>query len=190
MGVDIPRQQARKVRRVTPKSENTYIRLLVQLYSFLARKTQSPANKIILRRLVQSRLHQRPITLRRVMKNLSGRDHKKVIAVTVGTVTNDARVLEVPQGLQIAALRVTETVRRRVEAAGGKIYTFDQLAQIAPEGKGTVLLRGNYNREAKKHFGAPGTKGSHAKPYVRSKGLQFEKARGRRTSRGFKKQGH
>ena len=34
-------------------------------------------------------------------------------------------------------------------------------------------------REAKKHFGrAAGLPGSHAKPYVRSKGRKFEKGKG------------
>ena len=42
------------------------------------------------------------------------------------------------------------------------------------------------SREAVKHFGAPGVPGSHAKPYVRHKGRKFEKARGRRKSRGYK----
>ena len=42
-------------------------------------------------------------------------------------------------------------------------------------------------REAKKHFGrAPGLPGSTAKPYVRSKGRKFERARGRRASRGYR----
>ncbi|KAH0866873.1 hypothetical protein HID58_073895 [Brassica napus] len=51
-----------------------------------------------------------------------------------------------------------------------------------------VLLRGLKNsREAVKHFGpAPGVPHSHSKPYVRSKGRKFEKARGKRKSRGFK----
>ena len=49
------------------------------------------------------------------------------------------------------------------------------------------LLRGpKSHREAVKHFGAPGVPGSHAKPYVRHKGRKFEKARGRRKSRGYK----
>ena len=44
-------------------------------------------------------------------------------------------------------------------------------------------------REAVKHFGrAPGVPRSHAKPYVRSKGRKFERARGRRKSCGYKKQ--
>lgn len=48
-------------------------------------------------------------------------------------------------------------------------------------GTGTVLLRGKKVREELKHFGkAPGSKGSHTKPYVRAKGRKFEKARGKR----------
>jgi len=51
-----------------------------------------------------------------------------------------------------------------------------------------VLLRGpKKGREAVKHFGpAPGVPHSHTKPYVRSKGRKFERARGRRNSRGFR----
>lgn len=50
-----------------------------------------------------------------------------------------------------------------------------------------VLLRGPKNaREAVKHFGAPGVPHSHSKPYVRSKGRKFEKARGKRNSKGFR----
>lgn len=72
--------------------------------------------------------------------------------------------------------------------AGGECLTFDQLALIAPTGSNCVLLRGPKNsREAVKHFGpAPGVPGSSTKPYVRSKGRKFEKARGRRASRGYK----
>jgi len=51
-----------------------------------------------------------------------------------------------------------------------------------------VLLRGPKNaREAVKHFGpAPGVPHSHTKPYIRSKGRKFEKARGKRNSKGFR----
>lgn len=51
-----------------------------------------------------------------------------------------------------------------------------------------VLLRGPKNaREAVRHFGpAPGVPHSHTKPYVRAKGRKFERARGRRNSRGFR----
>lgn len=66
--------------------------------------------------------------------------------------------------------------------------TFDQLALAAPTGSNTVLLRGPKNsREAVKHFGAaPGVPGSTTKPYVRSVGRKFERARGRRKSKGYK----
>ena len=88
---------------------------------------------------------------------------------------------------QIAALRVTASARARILKAGGEILTFDQLALKSPLGKGTVLLRGPKNaREAYKHFGKPGAPHDHAKPYVRAKGRKFEKARGRRASRGYK----
>lgn len=149
----------------------------------------------------------------------------------------------------------------RAVQSGGDCMTFDQLALLKPTGSDTVLLRGpKSQREANKHFGAPGcvphqslslsacdtadqrapacaacaaalegfppfsyigigqasqaaavepsqcatdaralcstvlnpllcvrsVPHSHVKPYVRSKGRKFEKARGRRKSRGYK----
>merc|ERR1719150_3702139 len=106
------------------------------------------------------------------------------IAVVVGTVTNDIRIFEVPK----MTLCVTEKARERILEAGGEIITFDQLALRAPTGKNTILLQGPRKaREAVKHFGAAGTPHSHAKPFVRAKGRKFERARGRRQSRGYKK---
>nr|XP_044992064.1 60S ribosomal protein L18-like [Jaculus jaculus] len=96
-------------------------------------------------------------------------------------------VLEVPK-LKVCALRVSSRARSRILKAGGKILTFDQLALESPKGRGAVLLSGpRKGREVYRHFGkAPGTPHSHTKPYVRSKGRKFERARGRRASRGYK----
>jgi large subunit ribosomal protein L18e len=168
-----------KTKKTDPLTGNVYLRLLVKLYKYLVRRTNSKFNKVVLKRLIMSRSHKRPISLGRLVKSTKNAK-KDSIAVIVGTVTNDIRVLEVPKDLKIAALHVTESARRRITENGGAVYSLDQLAQIAPEGKGTVLLRGNYNTETKKMFGTPGASGSHAKPKVRSKGRNFEKGRGRR----------
>ena len=91
--------------------------------------------------------------------------------------TDDVRLLDVPK-MTVAALRFTETARARIVKAGGKCMTLDELIMAAPTGTNTVLLRASKDREAKKHFGpAPGVPGSHTKPYVRSKGRKFEKAK-------------
>jgi large subunit ribosomal protein L18e len=131
-----------------------------------------------------SKINQPPLSLSKLVHFMEGKEDK--IAVLVGTVTDDVRLMEVPK-LRVVALRVTETARARILKAGGEILTFDQLALIAPTGSNTVLLRGPKNsREAVKHFGAAGVPNSKAKPYVRSKGRKFERARGRRSSRGYK----
>lgn len=131
-----------------------------------------------------SKINRAPLSLSKLAKFMEGKDGK--LAVLVGTVTDDVRMLEVPK-LRVVALRVTETARARILKAGGEILTFDQLAMIAPTGANTVLLRGPKNsREAVKHFGAAGVPNSSVKPYVRSKGRKFERARGRRSSRGYK----
>eukprot|EP00850_Spirogloea_muscicola_P009279 SM000052S17671 [mRNA] locus=s52:70314:71436:+ [translate_table: standard] len=157
----------------------------VQLYRFLVRRTASHFNAVVLKRLFMSRTNRPPLSLSRLVKYMAGKEEK--IAVIVGAITDDVRQYEMP-ALRVAALRFTETARARILKAGGECLTFDQLALISPTGTNTVLLRGPKNaREAVKHFGrAPGVPHSHTKPYVRSKGRKFEKARGRRKSRGFK----
>ncbi|PNF29264.1 60S ribosomal protein L18 [Cryptotermes secundus] len=187
-GIDINHKWDRKVRRTEPKSQDVYLRLLVKLYRFLTRRTKSKFNKIILKRLFMSKINRPPISLARVVRLMKDPSREKLIAVIVGTVTDDQRIFEVPK-LTVCALRVTERARARILKAGGEIITFDQLALKAPTGKKTVLIQGRRNaREAVKHFGlAPGVPHSHTKPYVRSKGRKFERARGRRRSCGYKK---
>ncbi|XP_074570691.1 large ribosomal subunit protein eL18y-like [Curcuma longa] len=186
MGIDlVAGGRSKKVRRTAPKSDDVYLKLLVRLYKFLVRRTGSKFNAVILKRLFMSKTNRPPISLRKLIKFMEGQDNK--IAVIVGTVTDDKRVYEVP-ALKVTALRFTETARARILKAGGECLTFDQLALRAPLGQKTILLRGPKKaREAVKHFGkAPGVPHSHTKPYVRSKGRKFEKARGRRKSRGYK----
>lgn len=93
--------------------------------------------------------------------------NSRIVAV-IGTVTNDNRLINLPEGLRVCALKFTKAARERIEGAKGECLTFDELAQIAPTGSGVLLLRGPRDREAKRHFGLyPGQKGSHAAPRVR-----------------------
>jgi large subunit ribosomal protein L18e len=155
---------------------------LVKLYRFLARRTDANFNKVVLRRLFMSKTNRPPVSLSRIASNIA-KDDKRTVVV-VGTITDDNRMLVCPK-LTIAALRFTATARARILAAGGEAITLDQLALRAPTGSNTLILRGPKNsREAVKHFGFGPH--SHKKPYVQSKGRKFERARGRRRSRGFK----
>ena len=164
--------------------------MLVKLYRFLARRTDSRFNKVVLRRLFMSKINRPPVSVSRVMylsRNQGGiakdASESPKTVVVVGTITDDNRVLEVPK-LSVAALRFTNTARARIEAAGGECLTLDQLAMRAPTGSNTILLRGPKNaREAVRHFGFGPHK--HKKPFVRSKGPKFQKARGRRKSSAF-----
>merc|ERR1711985_84284 len=175
----------KKKSRTAPKSDNVYLKLLVKLYKFLARRTDSKFNKVVLKRMFMSKTNKPPLSLSKLAKFMSGKEGK--IAVLVGSITDDVRMYEVPK-LRVCALRFTKTARQRILKAGGECLTFDQLALIAPTGAGTVLLRGpKLSREAVKYFGrAPGVPHTNTKPFVRSKGRKFEKARGRRASRGYK----
>jgi large subunit ribosomal protein L18e len=155
----------------------------------LSRRTESKFNTTIHKRLNQSRLNRYPISLSRISRIL-GKDqafknnedgrYKRIVAV-VGTVTNDNRLLNLPEGVRICALKFTNAARARIAQSKGQIFTFDQLAQVAPTGKNVLLLRGPRDREAKRHFGLyPGQKDSHTAPRVRCEGRKWERARGRR----------
>ncbi|XP_065342635.1 large ribosomal subunit protein eL18 [Cloeon dipterum] len=188
MGIDINHKWDRKVVRTEPRSQDVYLRLLVKLYRFLARRTGSKFDKVVLKRLFMSKINRPPMSVARIVRYMKKPGREGRIAVIVGTVTDDQRIFDIPK-LTICALRVTDRARARILKAGGEILTFDQLALRAPTGNNTVLLQGRRNaREAVKHFGpAPGVPHSHTKPYVRSKGRKFERARGRRRSCGYKK---
>merc|ERR1711957_724436 len=126
-----------------------------------------------------------PVSLSKLASNMENKDGK--VACVVGTITDDKRLFDVPK-LSICALRFTETARARILKAGGECITFDKLALRSPMGQGTVLLRGAVKaRKAERFFGkAPGVPNSTTAPRVRAEGRKFEKARGRRKSRGFK----
>uniref|UniRef100_A0A2K5S9U3 Large ribosomal subunit protein uL15/eL18 domain-containing protein n=1 Tax=Cebus imitator TaxID=2715852 RepID=A0A2K5S9U3_CEBIM len=169
------------VRRKEPKSHDMYLRLVVKLDRFLARRTNSTFNQVVLKRLFMSCTNRPPLSLSRMIQKmkLPGRENKT--AVVVGTITDEVQVQEAPK------LKVCPA-RSRILKAGGKILTFAQLALDSPKGCGTVLLSGpRKGRGVYRHFAkAPGTPYSHTKPYVRSKGRKFGRARGRLASRGYK----
>ena len=159
MGIDIKgggRKANAKSGRVAPVSENLYLRLLVKLYRFLARRTDAKFNKVVLKRLFASRSNRPPLSIKTIAKHVEKSEGSKTVAI-VGSVTDDVRFLEVPK-LSICALRFSATAKARILKAGGECITFDQLALRSPLGENTLLLRGSKShREAEKHFGAPGT---------------------------------
>merc|ERR1711968_180942 len=167
MGIDIKAGgRIKNSNRKAPSSENVYVRLLVKLYRFLARRVESNFNKVILKRLFMSRMNRPPLSLSKIARFCKNKKEGTMVVV-VGTVTDDVRMLEAPKGVRLCALRVTESARARIVNNGGEIFTFDQLAQLYPTGSGCAL-------ESVRHWaghrgGATGHAGNAA-PYVRSKG--------------------
>ncbi|KAF8189697.1 ribosomal protein L18e/L15P [Pholiota molesta] len=186
MGIDIASHHVKKGNRTAPKSEDPYLLLLVKLYRFLARRTDSSFNKV--RGPAPSFPLQKqppPLSLSRIVKETANAPElsNKVI-VQVGTVTDDTRMTALPK-ITVAALRFTQAAKERIIAAGGEALTLDQLATRSPTGSNTILLRGvKTSREAYKHFGMGPHK--NKRPYTISKGRKFEQGRGRRKSKGFK----
>lgn len=147
-------------------------------------RTDAPFNKVILRSLFLSKINRPPVSVARISRALNGQGSDKKTVVVVGTVTDDNRLLEFPK-TTIAALRFTAGAKAKIIKAGGEAITLDQLALRAPKGQNTLILRGPRNtRESVRHFGF----GPHKNkaPRIMSKGRKFERARGRRRSRGFK----
>jgi len=186
MGIDLDHRVKRGNRKEL-HSDDPYLRLLVKLYKFLSRRTNSAFNQLILQRLQMSRMNKPPVSLSKISRLVADKPLDQLIVVVVGTVTNDDRFFEIPK-MSVCALRFSKTARNRILKAGGRCLTFDQLAMERPTGNNTLLLRGRrMARESVKHF--RGIHGKHAKPYVRKanqKGRKFERARGRRKGVGFK----
>ncbi|KAI5064133.1 hypothetical protein GOP47_0020803 [Adiantum capillus-veneris] len=159
MGIDLPAGGCnKKTKHTAPKSENVYLKLIVKLYRFLVQRTGSPFNVVFLKRLFMSRTYNRtPLSLSRLIRYMKGKED--------------------------------ETALARILKGGGECFTFDQLSLRVPTGSNTILdLRAPKNaHDAVKHFGrARGVPHSHTKPYVRSKGRKFERARGRLNKRGYR----
>ncbi|KAI4793120.1 hypothetical protein E4T44_12718, partial [Aureobasidium sp. EXF-8845] len=117
MGIDLDHHHVRSGHRKAPKSDNPYTALLVKLYRFLTRRTDSKFNATVLRRLYMSKINRPPMSLSKIVataaNKYSAKAHEGKTIVLVGTVTDDNRLLELPK-LSIAALRYTNTARARI----------------------------------------------------------------------------
>merc|ERR1719506_1401899 len=176
MGIDlVKRGRIKNSNKKNTRSTNLYVHLLIKLFRFMSRRTDSGTWAVILRRLVASRVNKPPVSLSKIIKHHSDKKQfDKDIAVIVATVTDDERILEIPK-MNIAALKFTEAARARITKAGGVCMTLDELVKKCPTGKGMHLLRGSMDRETKKYFGkGAGTPGSHTKPRARGHNRKFE----------------
>merc|ERR1739845_197267 len=144
------RNRARNFRKAT--TPNLYHGLLIKLYGFLARRTDSKFNKIVYKRLNQSGTSRYPMSVSRLVKVANSEEKRAKTLVVVGNVLNDERLVTVPK-MNVCALRFTTAARQRITAPGGRCMTFDQLAKESPKGQNTWLLRGHRSREAMRHFG-------------------------------------
>lgn len=154
------------------------------MYFNLIGRTDAPFNKVVLRSLFLSKINRPPVSVSRIARALKQEGAAAKTIVVVGTVTDDARIFDLPK-TTVAALRFTKSARARIIKAGGECITLDQLAVRAPKGQNTLIVRGPRNsREAVRHFGM----GPHKNkaPRILSKGRKFERARGKRNSKGFK----
>ena len=146
MGIQIKDNKKFSTKRTLSRSKNIYLNLLVKIYRFLARKTKSKFNIVVLKRLFSSRLNQPSISLSNLTKYPNG---KNKILVVVGKVLNDERISDIPK-LTICALKFSSTARQRILNNKGSILTFDQLAKDNPMGKNTILLRGKKIKKSSK----------------------------------------
>ncbi|XP_013927718.1 PREDICTED: 60S ribosomal protein L18-like [Thamnophis sirtalis] len=175
MGIDIRHNKDRKVRRKEPKSQDIYLRVLVKLYRFLARRTNAKFNKVILKRLFMSRTNRPPLSVSR----LASAEYSILLSLfsffLVLQIPLSFSFFSVCFAVAIVLFLLKEQVVPPLLCAAAHVSL--NLPSAGPRKAHQVY----------RHFGkAPGTPHSHTKPYVRSKGRKFERARGRRASRGYK----
>lgn len=139
-----------------------------------------------------NKLSNAHITLKKVAKRLAAPNRvrqpvkvsklievsaKGKIPVVVAKVLDDECVLTLPK-MTIVAFKHSHTVQRKVEAAGGKIYTLDQMIKLC-EGdlnKLEIVQTPIDQRKSSKYFGlTPGEKGSTAYPRANNKCKNKEK---------------
>merc|ERR1712206_51930 len=89
MGIDLKKQgrvRSRNFRKAT--TNNLYQGLLIKLYSFLTRRTDSKFNQIVHKRLNQSGTSRYPMSISRLCKIANSEDKRKKTLVVVGNVLN------------------------------------------------------------------------------------------------------
>lgn len=90
-------QQRRKVWCKEPKIQDIYLRLLVKLYRFLARRTNSIFSQVVLKMLFMSCTNQLPLSLSLTIWKVKFPNQEGKNTVVVGTTTNNVCVQEVPE---------------------------------------------------------------------------------------------
>jgi len=105
------RVQVKKNRTAT--TTNDYHLLLIKLYKFLARRTESKFNKIVFERLNQSNTTRYPVSLSKLVKIADTEDKKNKVLVVVGNVLDDERMLTLPK-LRVCALKFSADARKRI----------------------------------------------------------------------------
>ncbi|ELW70244.1 60S ribosomal protein L18 [Tupaia chinensis] len=97
MGGDIRHNKDRKVGRKEPKSQDIYLRMLVELYPFLFRRINSTFNQAVLKRLFRSRTNRPPLSLSRINRKMKLLGWENKTAMVVRTVIDVVRIQEVPE---------------------------------------------------------------------------------------------
>merc|ERR1712093_905818 len=87
-------------------TNNLYHGLLIKLYGFLARRTDSKFNQIVHKRLNQSGTTRYPMSVSRLVKVANSEEKRAKTLVVVGNVLNDERLVTVPK-MTVCDLRST-----------------------------------------------------------------------------------
>merc|ERR1712233_176079 len=105
MGIDLNKQGRVRTRHFrSAVTNNLYHGLLIKLYGFLARRTDSKFNKIVYKRLNQSGTTRYPMSVSRLVKVANSEEKRAKTLVVVGNVLNDERLVTVPK-MNVCALR-------------------------------------------------------------------------------------
>jgi large subunit ribosomal protein L18e len=160
--------------RRTALSKNPELKALRTLFETVARKSTHIEYRTIALRLAKSNTGRPPVTLKRLVEMTEPCHHK--LAVVVGKVIGDDRVVEIPHRINVACLAVSDSARKKIEKYGGSVHTLDEIFKLAPTPEAMVLFSGpTKGRRVHKYFGRARNKQSPAFPRILSKGKNQEK---------------
>ncbi|KAK1349460.1 hypothetical protein LUQ84_3593 [Hamiltosporidium tvaerminnensis] len=161
--------------RKTPVTKNIYRVGLFDLFTKISDNTDCEVIKKIAHRLRMSRSNQHPLKVSNIVRQLEGKSDK--VAVVVGKVLDDERMIEIP-GIRVVALEFSRTAQKKIEKFGGECFTLDRLFKVVKCMEDVVLMSGDRtNRKAFKYFGVTGEKYSKVYPRVCGKKRQGKERR-------------
>merc|ERR1711936_173756 len=166
MGKDIGRTNLLQKNTAQYKGSNLYHKVAINTLNFVAENSKSPIVTKLRDAMNKSRRFRGAVSLKTVAKTALAYPDKLI--VVAGSVCDDLRIHDMPK-VNLCCLKYSASAERRITSSNGVILTLEEALARDPLMKNCIFMRpSSTRREAQKHFGKPGVRGSHVKPYLRN----------------------